>query len=61
LIGSVVALAVITMFAAFTALRPVHTASVAAVNHRFPSVRQPILEMPASDRLAAIKHQTELS
>ena len=41
-------------------MRPVHTASVAAVNHRFPSVRQPILETPASDRLAAVKHQTEL-
>jgi hypothetical protein len=60
LVGSVVVLAVIAVFAAFTALRPVHTASVAAVNHSFPSVQQPTMETPASDRLAAAKHQTEL-
>jgi hypothetical protein len=60
LIGSVVVLAVIAIFAAFTALRPPHTASVAAVSRPFPSVEQPILETPASDRLAAVKHQSEL-
>jgi hypothetical protein len=60
LVGSVVALTVIAIFAAFTALRPVHTASVAAVNHPFPSVQQPILETPGRDRLAAAKQQTEV-
>ena len=60
LIGSIVVLGMIAAFAAFTALRPVHTVSVAAVNHPFPSVQQPIMETPSSDRLAAIKHETEL-
>jgi hypothetical protein len=59
LIGSIVALGTIVVFAAITALRPVHVASVAAVNHPFPSVQQPIMETPASDRLAAIKRKAE--
>jgi hypothetical protein len=60
LIGSVVVLAVVAIFALFTALRLAHTSSVVAVNHSFPSVQQPILETPASDRFAAVKHRTEL-
>jgi hypothetical protein len=60
LIGSIAVLGMIAVFAAVTALRPVHTASVAAVSHPFPSVQQPIIETPGGDRLAAIKHRTEL-
>jgi hypothetical protein len=59
LIGSIVVLGGIAAFAAFAAFRPVHAVSVAGVSHPFPSVQQPIPE-PVSDRLAAIKHNTEL-
>jgi len=60
LIGSIVVAGLIAAVAGFTALRPVHTASLAAVNHAFPSVQQPVMETPASDRLAAVKRQIEL-
>jgi hypothetical protein len=60
LVGSIVVLAIIGVFAALTALRPAHTASVAAAAHGFPTVQQPVLETPASDRLAAVKRHTEL-
>jgi hypothetical protein len=60
LIGSIVVLGIIAVFAAITAFWPVRAASIAAVNHPFPSVQRPIMETPTSDRLAAVKHKTEL-
>ncbi len=60
LIGSIVMAAIIAAFAALTALRPVHNASVAVAAHGLATVQQPVLETPASDRLAAVKRHTEL-
>jgi hypothetical protein len=59
LIGSIIVLGIVAAFAALTAFRPGHTDAVAAVNHPFPSVQQPVIE-PTGDRLAAIKRKTEL-
>jgi len=60
LIGSIVMAAIIAAFAAMTAFRPVHTASIAVAGHVFPTVQQPVMETLANDRLAAIKRNTEL-
>ena len=60
LVGSIVMAVIIGVFAALIALRPVHTASVAVATHGLATVQQPVLETPASDRLAAVKRHTEL-